>query len=455
MSLLTKFKNIHKSLKPGLILLVSVFFSCDTSEDPGTEFNLNTNIDVNLAEFELPSSNLFIDSLRTDGENRVLVGNYTDPITGYIQAEGYFQYRFRSGVLPLEDNQPGQDTLRFDSAYLELVPDNIIPFDELAPLSFDVVELRDTLISGVVLLASKQEEISRTIGSFSQEINLSRDSIYRVKLSNDFGQDLFDLTSSVTEDATLSLSTYEFRDLGLVPAGSGTAITDIDIANLETQIKLYMSGDDPDTVYTAFFNVTGTNYTHIERDRTGTEFSDIEEKSSQTLSSGQTVLDPLAGLTTTFSLEPIIEFYENNPNILINAAIVDFVNEDFIARDTIDVFRMYFRRNDGGIFGPAIVQNPFGNIVMNDNGYLSLTSNPAQAIYNRETQKYSTTPTLFFQALYNNYSEEEGLFYIEPISADTIRVNELVLIHPNETILDQAIFQNSGVKLRVFYTEVN
>ena len=91
MSLLAKDISFKKILKPGLIILISVFFSCDTQEDPGIQYELESNADVKLVEFVLPTSNVYIDSLRTDEENQILVGVKDDPITGSVRAESYFQ----------------------------------------------------------------------------------------------------------------------------------------------------------------------------------------------------------------------------------------------------------------------------------------------------------------------------------------------------------------------------
>ena len=137
MNLSDRIKKIKLFIKPGLIVLIPVFLGCDAAEDFGTQFDLNTNIIVNLIEFDLPATNLYIDSLRTDGENKLIVGSYNDPLTGNVTAEGYFQFRFLRGV------RPG-DSLIFDSLNLIVQTSSILPLDTDSNLEIDVFEIKDT-----------------------------------------------------------------------------------------------------------------------------------------------------------------------------------------------------------------------------------------------------------------------------------------------------------------------
>ena len=466
MSLSASIRRLKNYLKPGLILLIPVFLGCDASEDFGTEFNLDTDINVKLVEFELPATNLYIDSLRTDGENRILVGSYEDPITGNITAESYFEYRFIGGTLPIAVTSESipfpTDTLQFDSLLLEIVPIEYIPQSSTRVLSFDIMELEDQLVDNVVYLANKSENATRTIGSFQREAN-SNDTLFRVQLDNTFGEEFFDVVSTVTKDSVVSIFSYDFIDVGLIPTSNSEGMTSINIADENTVLKLFMSPlSGIDTVYTAFFGLSsGPYYTNVTRDPFGTDFSDIEENENFDLPNGKLVVDPLAGITTAFELGELSTFFSDNPNILINTAVLEFSNDDFLSRDSLDIFRLYFREDDGGIFGPGIVQDPFSHIVMADAAYLSplangvVNTNAALAVLDYEEEKYDLAATLFFQSLYNNYNNEDGLIYVEPFQLDTVSISDLVIVSPISTTLQQMVFNNSGIKLRVFYTEVN
>ena len=78
MNLLAKKLSLRNILKPGLMILIPVFFGCDTQDDLGIQYDLGSDANVKFVEFTLPASNIYLDSLRTDGENRILVGKFSN-----------------------------------------------------------------------------------------------------------------------------------------------------------------------------------------------------------------------------------------------------------------------------------------------------------------------------------------------------------------------------------------
>ena len=141
MNLLAKKLRLKNILKPGLMLFIPVFFGCDTQEDLGMQYDLGSDANVKFIEFTLPASNIYIDSLRTDGENRVLVGSYSDPLTGSITAEGYFQYFYEKGPLPKGNNT--SDTLKMDSVIFTIEANSIAPQTGASFKEFSLYELQD------------------------------------------------------------------------------------------------------------------------------------------------------------------------------------------------------------------------------------------------------------------------------------------------------------------------
>ena len=76
--------NLLDRIKSGLIvLLILIFFACET-DDTGLSVNIDNITDVSYAEFELKTTNLFVDSLRTDNDSSILVGSYNDVLFGEI-----------------------------------------------------------------------------------------------------------------------------------------------------------------------------------------------------------------------------------------------------------------------------------------------------------------------------------------------------------------------------------
>lgn len=441
MNLLGRIKKIKHFLKPGLIVLIPVFLGCDAAEDLGTEIDLNSNIDVQLAELDLPSTNFYIDSLRTDGEQRLLVGTYDDPLTGRVTAEAYFQFDFERGFLP-------GDSLQYDSIQLVLATSDILPLSGSSPLEIDVFEIEDTLIQNVIYLATKQETKSRPVGNLTSSVS-SDDDLVALRLDDTYGQEIFDFLNDFPD----SVNTHFFKGLALSNGASNGSLISFNTAADTSKLRVYMTGD---TTYFAEFGIEPSLHSNVIRDRSSSPFSAIQEKQTFDLpGDGRTILDPISGITTSFNVDGLETFFAENPNILINTTIIDFNTEGFTSRDTLQGFHMYFRQADGGIFGPAIVQNSFANIVMADQGYLTGSSTPAAVQYNSETDMYLVRPTLFFQSMYNNYLNIGDLVYIEPLRGDTIEISDIILVNPIEMTLRQTIFDNNGIKLRIFYTEVN
>ena len=123
-------------------------------------------------------------------------------------------------------------------------------------------------------------------------------------------------------------------------------------------------------------------------------------------------------------------------------------------RDTLTRFMNFFRKPDGKIFSPATVSNSFGNIVMSDNGYLSQQSNPAISDLNAEKNKLLLSSTLFYQQFYSEFLERGSLVYQNPTMGDLIPIDDLVAISTSDVNLQRTIFKKDGIKLRLYYTEV-
>ena len=100
----------RNSVIMGLLLLL--IFSCEQDEKT-ININLKGITNTSYAEFTIPTSEIFIDSLRTDDSDFILVGDYEDPLLGLLSAEAYFEIQYDSGAVI-------GDTLSLDSVVLKL-----------------------------------------------------------------------------------------------------------------------------------------------------------------------------------------------------------------------------------------------------------------------------------------------------------------------------------------------
>ncbi|MEM9339732.1 MAG: DUF4270 family protein, partial [Bacteroidota bacterium] len=420
------------------MILISVFFGCDSAEDLGTEFNLDTNVNVNVIDFSLSATNILVDSLRTDGENEILAGRFTDPLTGTVEAEGYIQYTFSGGP---EETLP-DDTLTFDSLVLEMEVLELVG-DLGSPIDLEVYELSDTLEPVIYLATSSEVLGSSPVATFSGLAQnmfdldgnplINGDGNTRRSISigfpNPYAQELYDQMKEVIDANNPPLTTALFKDLAIVPSLSASNLSNLSTNGEFSKLTFFMDDPDDDSVYTADFPLSGTEYSNVSRDRSTSAFSGVVEKQDFDLADGRTVLDPLAGVTTVFSLESVTDFFGEAGQILINSAAFEFGFQDNLPRDTVDVFNLYFRTSSGGFFAPASQISTFalGNIVLTDEGYIA--PNPFAFIEARPSgSSYSINPTQFIQLLYNNYQELGRVAFINQLAGDTVDIEELVVV---------------------------
>ncbi|MEP0984825.1 DUF4270 family protein [Ekhidna sp.] len=457
--------SLKKILKPGLMLFIPVFFGCDTQNDLGIKYDLGSGANVKFIEFTLPATNIYLDSLRTDGENRVLVGSYTDPLTGTVDAEGYFQFSYENGPLPREKatttNGNPVDTLKVDSLVIIFEVNEIIPQRGNSFQEFGIHELTNSLVSNAIYLSNLQQSVSGQVGSFSQSINTVTDTLYRVRLDDTYAADFFNELSDIAGDTTRTIGAAEFKPLGLIPGGASESIASFSLASDTSRLVLYSSPRGPDakdTTYLTYFRLTTKNYTYLNRDRSGSEYDGIMEKQDFDISTGQTLLDPISGISTAFDLTELASFYNENDNILINNATISFEFESENDRDTLTGFMNYIRKSDKGIFGPASVNNPFGNIVMSDNGYLGLEVIPATGNLSESKTSILLTSSLFYQQLYREFvslESTDSLKFRNPLTSITKNVEDLVLVSNTDVTLKRTLLTNDGIKLKLYYTEVD
>ncbi|MEO9869935.1 DUF4270 family protein [Ekhidna sp.] len=444
------------------MILIPVFLSCETNQDLGINYELESNTNVKFVEFTLPATNIFLDSLRTDGENRILVGTFNDPLTGSVNAEGYFQFLYEGGPFPRKRQTSGEpnppDTLQLDSIIVTFESNAVIPQSGSSFQEFKLVELQDSLESSAVYLSNLQQIPATEIGTYSSTINTLLDTLYRIKLEDDYANSFFDLIGDITADSTQLVITTIFQSLGVIPGASSESIAALDLASDTSRLIMYSSPADPDaedTTYLTTFRFTGKNYSYLDRDRTGSSFDGIVENANFDLASNQTLIDPLSGISTAFSITPLEDFFRENGNILINNATLAFEFESENDRDTLVSFINFLRKEDNSIFGPATVTNSFANIVMNDAGYLNLQTAPAIGTLNDSKENILISSTLFYQQLYNQFNKADSLAFLIPTSGEIRSINDLVTISAIDVTLNRTILAEDGIKLRLYYTEVN
>jgi len=452
--------------------MTPVFLSCETASDIGIPYELSSEAGVRFAELTLPAANVKIDCLRTDSENRILIGNYQDDLVGAVRAESYFSMRFRGGSLP--SNTVASD-FKYDAVRMSFAANNSIPLEAGKTQSFTVYQLSDTL-ANLVYLSNKSEPLGNEIGVFETPFETSDTLIINFQLADEFGALLFE-----TARAGASLAgTADWPSLALAPTSQSNSISEILLSSDTTGIYLYVTDPDGiaevndagdttyrDTTYVAAFEfapVGGTypHYVHLERDHSSGSFSTIEDGQEVSLPSGRTIIDPLAGISTRLSLSQLASFFESNDRIIINSASIFFELDEDTERNRLENFYHFFLTK-GHFFGPGLVVNPFKNVVMSDNSFLGGNQLAATSGVAEDETGLLTTPTLFFQTLYRNYYDpdlqselsinEPALFVRDFLTGGFRTIDGLILLSTQDVTLQRSTFKKNGIKLRIYYTE--
>jgi hypothetical protein len=163
-------------------LLLFITSSCEQDESI-IKVNVEGVTNTNYIEFNLPTSEIFIDSLRTDDSDFILVGDYEDPLLGTLAAEAYFELQYDSGAVIA-------DTLLLDSVVFMLKIEDQLMNDASAIFNMDFHALRDSLFSQAVYLATKKLTLAKSIQSVA-EIVLKSDTLLTFS-GADFGYYLYE-----------------------------------------------------------------------------------------------------------------------------------------------------------------------------------------------------------------------------------------------------------------------
>jgi hypothetical protein len=449
--------------------MVPVFLGCETAEDVGIRYELSDNINVQFEEFQLPAVNVYYDSLRSDSDLRLFVGENEDEITGKLTAESYLSLQYVPGSIPNDDFEP---TFEFDSVRISLFSDERLLGEDSIKHFFEVYELDRRLVD-LVYLSSNKQTLNNKIGESRISMSAEEDTIaFNFQLDDDFGQQLF----NQMEDAD-DINAVEYPSLAITSRDFQT-LSEISLTPDTTRVYLYIAASALDelnqvfdTTYVAEFRLTNPSYTYIGRDRSDSQIEGIQENIDFQTESGVTLIDPLAGVRTALDITQLKDFFSNNPRILISSATVLMEFEEEENRELINVFNHFIRKADGSINGAASALDPagfylspqgaYGNIVLTDLAYLNPFNlqqlTPARSVFNTNEDKYLLPSTLFFQTLYRDSESKEGLKLVNILTTESVEVNveNLVAFETNSITLDRSIIKKDGVTLRVYYTEVD
>lgn len=301
-----------------LLAYAAVAVSCgdenDLWLDSGSLTGTNLRV-IQIDTFQTTMSSFRYDSIVNDSENRLLVGRYSDPVFGTVTASAFME------VVPTAFAV--NDDAVFDSIVLNLAYDGYYYNDTLATQHLKIHKLAQ-----VITLDNGADDYYNTtdfavfpdvIGEKAFLPRISRDSL-TVKLSDDFGQQLFDkLQNSVINNVEELRDHFKGIRLSLSDTDDA-AVIGYDASS--TYIRMYYSyeGSD-DTGYLDFkrnnIDEVKKYANHISSDRTNTPVASLNGQETELGSQsaqGLAFLQSGIGITTKITFPTIRSIREINDN---------------------------------------------------------------------------------------------------------------------------------------------
>ncbi len=436
MSLLDK----RNSVIVGLILVL--ISSCDQDEKT-INVNLKGVTNTSYAEFTIPTSEIFIDSLRTDDSDYILVGDYEDPLLGLLSAEAYFEIQYDSGAIIA-------DTLSLDSVVFNLKIQDQLMENNSAFFNMDLLLLRDSLFSEAVYLAAKKLMVDKAIQNVAKTV-LKSDSVLTFS-GMDLGYYLYGKLKGLEQS-----DQYGFRsEFAFLPAAENEALLSFNLASEDTKILIY-SKDPNDSLFVTQLRFNGIHFTQLGRDKSNTDLAGVSNLDSLQLADEYSIINPLQGLFTMLDFSEVMLFLNQLDNFILNSVELE-VGLTAASIDPILDVNFYTFNAHGGIDG-----NVFASLNLVTQGNLDYVSTFNQAandfILSEESfiagagalsPLVSKISELNYNPIITLALEDQ---YIRKTFYGEDPFEKLVMISDDRLTLNQSLVKKGSVTVKIYYTQ--
>jgi hypothetical protein len=331
---------------------------------------------------------------------------------------------------------------------------------------------------------------STTLGKITVDVdydslvaNLSRDAtlqdtlIAKTRLSDSFGQRLFDysqLHPFLTKEDALKFFD-NFHGITLVPSENSNAILGISITSGFSNLVLHYH-TPTDTLITAFSfansNIPNPSFTRIETDRTGTPLAGYQPY--QTFDAGNDrYIQSGSPVITKIDLSNLYNVFDTIDNVLINSAELVIENVESPAGFGVVPAMTLRAINENNQFANTALQadrEAYSKYRVLSTGqiipyhypagkYLAVQSDsypaePYVAIsYFGTDKKYSVFATLFTQNLFNNSKTIEGAVNDKRLKYLALYPYAATFTNLISGTVNRTVFNKDNIKLRLTYTK--
>jgi hypothetical protein len=419
----------------GLLLLITS--SCEQDESI-IKVNVEGVTNTSYIEFNLPTSEIFLDSLRTDDSDFILVGDYEDPLLGTLAAQAFFELQYDSGAVIA-------DTLLLDSVVFMLKIEDQLMKDASAIFNMDIYTLSDSLFAEAIYLATNELSLDKKVQSVTEYI-YETDSLLTFS-GVEFGRYFYG-----------EIQRLEAIDFSFVPASENEALLSFDFASDESKILVY-SRDPNDSLFITQFKFSNLHFTQLNRNKSNTDLAGISNLDSLQFADDFTVINPLQGLFTVLDFSEVMLFLGQSDNFILNSAELE-VGLTAPSTDPIERVNFYTFNEVGGING-----NAFASLDRLSQGSLNYveTFNQAANDFLLSEESFVAGAGIFSPVVSevseSSYSPMITLSLEDQYLRKTVLENDyfekLVMIAEDRLTLNQSFVERGSVTVKIYYTKVN
>lgn len=439
---------MHKLLL--VLFCIAAIVSCGTDTDAG-EFVVGSDyLSVNnkvimIDTVTVEMSTINFDSLVTSSKNRILVGNYDDPIFGKVKSDSYFQLSTDTYALVNSGSDTQAVNYVFDSISMILKYDNYYYGDTTKVQTFNIHRLTQKVKPNTddnnFYNNSTLSYNSESLGTISYKPRpIQKDSI-NIRMSDVFGSELFQKIKK-REITDFDSFTEYFKGLVVVPDNSSSSsVIGFSVGN--SKVRLYYSKYQADTdeePYYIDFTIkdVAKQFNSISLDKTGTLLQNLpisSSKLSSLLTNNQGFIQSGTGVACKIDFPNIkqLKYISDNGAIIDAELILKPVNNSYSEKFPLaDSLQVYVGDNLNRISGTML--NSAGTTVY---GLLNKKSDEFN-----ENVGYSVSVGTFLQKeMLKKADSRSSLILTMPGISKTV----------NRIVLGDQKHVNNKIQLKIYY----
>ena len=275
-----------------MLFFAIAIISCGTDTDAGefvvgSDYLAVNNKVVLIDTMTVEMSTVNFDSLVTSSQNRMLIGNYDDPIFGKVKSATYFQLLPSSYSL---NTGTGSDTdatnYVLDSISMILKYDNYYYGDTTKVQTFDIHRLTQKVKPNTddnqFYNNSTLTYDAESLGTISYKPRPTEKDSINIKMSQTFGEALFQKLKKREITDFDSFSEY-LKGLVIVPSTSNSS--SVIGFNISSKMRMYYSKSQSDTEESLIIDFTiseaAKQFNSISLDKTGTLIQNLPDSSNR------------------------------------------------------------------------------------------------------------------------------------------------------------------------------